>query len=108
MAEHRLGADGRWPDQVAYEARIARAVRAGGIANGHWVSIETPKGRGRARTRFNGHLDSRVAVGTPGYDPFGPMGANFNLLVDPAALDPVSGTASHRAYLCEIRPVACS
>jgi hypothetical protein len=23
-----------------------------------------------------------------------------------AALDPVSGTASHRSYLCEIRPVA--
>jgi hypothetical protein len=34
------------------------------------------------------------------------MGANFNLLVDTTALDPVSGTASHRAYLCEIRPVA--
>jgi hypothetical protein len=34
------------------------------------------------------------------------MGANFNLLVDTAALDPVSGTASHRAYLCEIRRVA--
>jgi hypothetical protein len=28
------------------------------------------------------------------------------LLVDTATLDPVSGMASHRAYLCEIRPVA--
>jgi anaerobic selenocysteine-containing dehydrogenase len=94
------------------------AAQARGIANGDWVSIETPKGSVRARARLNDQLDPRVAVGAhgwwqacaeigaPGYDPFGPMGANFNLLVDTAALDPVSGTASHRGYLCEIRPVA--
>ncbi len=94
------------------------AAQARGIANGDWVSIETPEGSVRARARLNDQLDPRVAVGAhgswqacaeigaPGYDPFGPMGANFNLLVDIAALDPVSGTASHRAYLCEIRPVA--
>jgi anaerobic selenocysteine-containing dehydrogenase len=92
------------------------AAQARGIANGDWVAIETPKGSVRARARLNDQLDPRVAVGAhgwwqacaeigaPGYDPFGPMGANFNLLVDTAALDPVSGTASHRAYLCEIRP----
>jgi len=45
-------------------------------------------------------------IGAPGYDPFGPMGANFNLLIGSAALGPVSGTASHRSYLCEIRPAA--
>ena len=94
------------------------AAQARGIADGDWVSIETPEGSVRARARLNDQLDPRVAVGThgswqacaeigaPGYDPFGPTGANFNLLVDTAALDPVSGTASHRAYLCEIRPVA--
>jgi anaerobic selenocysteine-containing dehydrogenase len=94
------------------------AAQARGIANGDWVSIETPKGSVRACARLNDQLDPRVAVGThgswqacaeigaPGYDPFGPTGANFNLLVDTAALDPVSGTASHRGYLCEIRPVA--
>jgi anaerobic selenocysteine-containing dehydrogenase len=94
------------------------AAQARGIADGDWVSIETPEGRVRARARLNDRLDPRVAVGAhgwwqacaeigaPGYDPFGPTGANFNLLIDTAALDPVSGTASHRAYLCEIRPVA--
>lgn len=82
------------------------AAQARGIANGDWVSIETPEGSVRARARLNDHLDPRVAVGAPGYDPFGPMGANFNVLVGTATLDPVSGTASHRAYLCEIRPVA--
>lgn len=72
----------------------------------------------RARARLNDQLDPRVAggtrgswqacaeIGAPGYHPFGPTGANFNLLVDAAALDPVSGTASHRGYLCEVRPVA--
>ena len=45
-------------------------------------------------------------LGAPGYDPFGPPGANFNLLIGTAALDPVSGTASHRSYLCEIRSIA--
>jgi anaerobic selenocysteine-containing dehydrogenase len=94
------------------------AAQARGIANGDWVSIETLEGSVRVRARLNDHLDPQVAVGThgwwqacaeigaPGYDPFGPMGANFNLLVDTAALDPVSGTASHRGYLCEIRRVA--
>ena len=94
------------------------AAAARGIADGDWVAIETPDGTVRARARLNGDLDPRVVVGehgwwqpcpelaAPGYDAFGPMGANFNLLIGSAALDPVSGTASHRSYLCEIRAAA--
>jgi anaerobic selenocysteine-containing dehydrogenase len=94
------------------------AAQARGIANGDWVSIKTPAGSVRARARLNNHLAPQVAVGThgwwqacaeigaPGYDPFRPMDANFNLLGDATALYPVSGTASHRGYLCEIRRVA--
>jgi anaerobic selenocysteine-containing dehydrogenase len=93
------------------------AAQARGVAEGDWVAIETPEGSVRARARLNESLDPRVAVGehgwwqgcpeigAPGYDPFGPSGANFNLLIGSAALDPVSGTASHRSYLCEIRAV---
>jgi anaerobic selenocysteine-containing dehydrogenase len=93
------------------------AARERGVANGDWVSIETPEGSVRARVRLNDGLDPRVVVGehgwwqacqaleAPGYDPFGPDGANFNLIIGGNALDPVSGTASHRAYLCEIRRV---
>lgn len=89
-----------------------------GIADGDWVSIETSDGSVRARARFNARLDPRVVVGehgwwqacteldAPGYNPFGPDGANYNLLIGPAALDPISGTASHRAYSCEIRRTA--
>jgi anaerobic selenocysteine-containing dehydrogenase len=94
------------------------AAQARGIGNGDWVSIETPEGSVRARARLNSELDPRVVVGqhgfwqscaelgVPGYDPFGPKGANFNLLIGTAALDPVSGTASHRSNLCQISKVA--
>jgi hypothetical protein len=44
-------------------------------------------------------------IGAPGYDPFGPDGANLNLLMGTAVLDPVSGTEPLRASLCEIRPI---
>jgi hypothetical protein len=44
-------------------------------------------------------------LGAPGVDPFGPYSTNFNRLIGATARDPVSGTASHRSYLCEIRPV---
>ena len=94
------------------------AAETRGIANGDWVAIETPDGSVRARARFNASLHPRVVIGehgwwqaceeigAPGYDPFGPDGANLNLIIGTAALDPVSGTASHRAYLCEIRRAA--
>ena len=90
------------------------AAAARDICQGEWVTVETPQGSVRARVRFNKSLDPRVIVGehgwwqacdelgAPGYDPFGPRGANYNLLIGSAALDPVSGTASHRSYLCEI------
>ena len=94
------------------------AAQARRIGEGDWVSIETLEGSVRARARFNADLDPRVAVGehgwwqacaeigARGYDPFGPDGANFNLLIGRDVLDPVSGTPSQRAYLCEIRRAA--
>jgi anaerobic selenocysteine-containing dehydrogenase len=94
------------------------AAQSRGVANGDWVTIETPEGMVRARARLNDSLDPLVAVGEhgywqacaeiglPGYDPFGSMGANVNLLIGTAVRDPVSGTAPHRSYLCEIRRAA--
>jgi anaerobic selenocysteine-containing dehydrogenase len=91
------------------------AAQARGIKSGDWVSVETPDGSVRARARYNANLDPRVVVGEHGWwqgcdelgvsgtDPFGPHSTNFNLLIGTAARDPVSGTASHRSYLCEIR-----
>jgi anaerobic selenocysteine-containing dehydrogenase len=96
------------------------AAEARGIAAGDWVSVETAAGGMRARVRLNEQLDPRVVVGEhgwwqgcdelgiPGYDPFSPDGANFNVTVDATVRDPISGTPAHRANLCEIRPVAVS
>ena len=69
----------------------------------------------RARVRLSAHLDPRVVVGehgwwqpcsesnAGGYDPFSRDGSNYNATVDPAVRDPVSGTPTHRANLCEVR-----
>lgn len=88
-----------------------------GIHPGDWVQVETPQGSVRARARLNPTLNPRVAcgqhgwwqacpeIGAPGFDPFGPEGANFNLLIGSEAVDPISGSVPHRAYLCEIRLV---
>ena len=88
-----------------------------GIAQGDWVEIETPDGRARARARLNDTLQPDVVCGqhgwwqacpeldAPGYDPFEPTGANFNLIIGNQAIDPISGSVPHRAYLCQVRPI---
>jgi anaerobic selenocysteine-containing dehydrogenase len=85
-----------------------------GIVPGDWVRIETPSGSVRARARMNDTLEPNVVcgqhgwwqacpeLGLPGYDPFGPEGANYNLLISNEAIDPVSGSVPHRAYLCQV------
>jgi len=93
------------------------AARARGIRAGDWVVVETPEGRIRARARLNESLHPSVAcgqhgwwqgcpeLGLPGYDPYGPDGANYNVLIGNEAIDPISGSVPHRAYLCQIRRV---
>lgn len=94
---------------------VAAAER--GIQPGDWVSIGTPDGSVRARARLNNTLAPGVVcgqhgwwqacpeVGAPGYDPFSPEGANLNLIIGNGAIDPVSGSVPHRAYLCQIRRI---
>jgi anaerobic selenocysteine-containing dehydrogenase len=91
------------------------AAAARGIANGDWVSIETPEGSVMAQARYNESLHPDVvvgehgwwqgcaAIGAPSYEPFAATGANLNLIIGGRVLDPISGTASHKSYLCEIR-----
>ena len=91
------------------------AAAARGIRAGDWVTVETPEGGIRARAQLNESLEPNVVcgqhgwwqacpeIGEPGYDPFGPEGANLNLIIGNAAIDPVSGSVPHRAYLCQIR-----
>jgi anaerobic selenocysteine-containing dehydrogenase len=91
---------------------LAAAER--GIRPGDWVHIETPEGSIRARARLNDTLKPDVVcgqhgwwqacpeIGASGYEPFGPEGANFNLIIGDRAIDPISGSVPHRAYLCQV------
>jgi anaerobic selenocysteine-containing dehydrogenase len=91
------------------------AAAARGIGPGDWVYIETPEGSVRARARLNDMLQPDVVCGqhgwwqacpelnAPGYDPFDADGANFNLIIGSGAIDPISGSVPHRAYLCQLR-----
>jgi anaerobic selenocysteine-containing dehydrogenase len=93
------------------------AAAARGIAAGDWVTIETPEGAVRARARLNDSLEPRVVsgqhgwwqacpqLGAPGYDAFSAAGANLNLIIGNAAIDPIGGSVPHRSYLCQIRPI---
>ena len=86
------------------------------ISAGDWVRISTPAGSVRARARLNASLQKDVVcgqhgwwepcekIGAPGYDPYGPEGANYNLLIDRRAVDPVSGTPPHRSFMCHLTP----
>jgi anaerobic selenocysteine-containing dehydrogenase len=78
------------------------------------VRIETPEGSVRARARLNDSLAPGVVcgqhgwwqacpeIGAPGYDPFSADGANLNLVIGNGAIDPISGSVPHRAYLCQV------
>ena len=102
----------RSPDPLVDLHPSAAAARK--IEAGDWVAIETPKGRVRARARLDKSLDPQVVCGqhgwwqacpeidAPGFEPFGPGSANFNLLIGHDAVDPVSGSVPLRGYVCEI------
>jgi anaerobic selenocysteine-containing dehydrogenase len=92
-----------------------QAAAERGIHPGDWVRIETPDGSVRARARLNDSLKPDVVcgqhgwwqaceeIGAPAYDAFSANGANFNLVIGNAAIDPVSGSVPHRAYICQVR-----
>jgi anaerobic selenocysteine-containing dehydrogenase len=91
------------------------AAKARGIAADDWLVIETPQGTMRARAALNASLDPEVVsaqfgwwqpcepLGLSGYEAVGRGSANYNALIDPEAVDPISGTVALRSYLCEVR-----
>jgi anaerobic selenocysteine-containing dehydrogenase len=88
---------------------------AAGIADGEWVVVETVTGRVRLKAKCKETLHPQVVatqygwwqgckeLGLPDYDPFGPNGANANLLVPNEAIDPIGGSVPHRSQKCRIR-----
>jgi anaerobic selenocysteine-containing dehydrogenase len=79
--------------------------------------LETASGSVRLKARFKEALHPRVVatpygwwqgcqeLGLPGYDSFGPEGANANLLISNEAIDPISGSVPHRSQPCRVRKV---
>ena len=86
-----------------------------GITDGEWIVLETATGRVKLRAKFRDSLHPQVVatqygwwqgckeLGRPGYDPFGPGGANANLLVPNEAMDPIGGSVPHRSQRCRVR-----
>lgn len=90
-------------------------ARSLGIAEGEWITVESPYGKVRLRAKLVKDLHPRVvsaqhgwwqscqSLEMPGYDPFDPKGANINLLIHNDLIDPISGSVPHRSYLCNLR-----
>ncbi len=88
-----------------------------GIVDKEWVEVESLLGRVRLKAKLSSGIDPRVVstqhgwwepcetLGLPGYDPFGPEGANINLIIGNDSLDPISGSAPHRSYLCALHKI---
>jgi anaerobic selenocysteine-containing dehydrogenase len=93
----------------------SHTATAAGIADGDWVVLETAIGRVKLKAKCNDALHPRVVatqygwwqgcreLGLRGYDPFGPDGANVNLLIPNAAMDPISASVQHRSQMCRVR-----
>ncbi|TWT14939.1 molybdopterin-dependent oxidoreductase [Reyranella sp. CPCC 100927] len=108
----------RMPDPLVELHPDTAAAR--GIVEGDWVRLRTPRGSIRMRVTLDSHLDPRVvsstygwwagnkALGLPPLDPFSEDGANYNLLIGDDRLDPISGSAPHRSYACEVEKDAGS
>ena len=77
--------------------------------------LETPTGAVTLKAKLSASLDPTVVatqygwwqecrqLAAPGYDPFGPQGANVNLLISDDMIDPISGSVPHRAQRCRVR-----
>ena len=87
------------------------------IREGDWAIVETRWGSIRLKATHCAALHPRVVcatygwwqgcgeLGLPGYDPLGPDGANVNLLIPNADIDPISASVPHRSRMCRVTRV---
>jgi anaerobic selenocysteine-containing dehydrogenase len=92
------------------------AAEAAGVANGDWAFLENRSGKVKLRVRTNSSLHPAVVcapygwwqgceeLDLPSYDPFGPTGANVNLLISEKHIDPISASVPHRSSMCRVSP----
>ena len=89
-------------------------AKAIGIADGEWIFLETKTGRVKLKAKLNDSLHPNVVVtvygwwqacqelNLTGHDPFSHNGANANLLVPNADVDPISASVAHRGQRCRM------
>jgi len=84
-----------------------------GIEEGDWVTIESPRGHVKERTKLTDSIDPRVVVAEHGWwfpevkEPgHGWDTANINILTDNShdSMDPVMGATNLRVLLCKLTP----
>jgi anaerobic selenocysteine-containing dehydrogenase len=96
----------RHPDPLA--ELNPRTAAEHGIADGDWISIETPRGRIRQRARLTDGIDPRVVHVEHGWwfperEDGGWAESNANILTDDAGpLDPRMGSTNLKGLLCRI------
>ncbi len=86
-----------------------------GIEPDDWVAVETETGAVKFKAKFSASLHPRIVcvpygwwqecreLDLPGYDPFGPDGANPNLVIRNTDIDPISTSTPYRSGMCRIR-----
>ncbi len=91
-----------------------------GIADGEAVGLVTHAGEIRLQARVTNTLPPGVVatqtgwweaceeLGLPGHDPYTSSGANVNLIMTNAVLDPISGSVPVKAYPCTLRRISSS
>ena len=90
------------------------AADAHGIKNGDWLILESANGQVKLRAKFNRDLHPKVVATVygwwqacrelklNGHDPFGPDGANANLLIPNSDNDSISASVAHRGQRCRV------
>jgi hypothetical protein len=113
---YRIESDPRLPSQKKKPRGRRRPDPLAGVWDNEIVPMLEAAPGVRARSRLNDALHKDVVcgqhgwwdlceeIGAPGYDPYSPDGANLNLLIDRRAVDPISGTAPHRSFMCQVEP----
>lgn len=88
------------------------------VEDNELVSLETPTGAVRMKSRLTDSVPSGVVatqhgwwqgcdeLGLPGYDPCSPEGANINLLYETKVWDSLSGAYPIKGYPCTIKKIS--
>lgn len=91
-----------------------RTAKAQGIADAEWIFVETTAGKVKLKAKFNESLHPNVVatvygwwqacqeLNLNGHDPFSENGANANLLISNADVDPISASVAHRSWKCRV------